>query len=169
MITKDDSVKFNWKVTGEPTLLFYQEDAGDDLNPGAQLLSYKLVARKGQKEDFLMQILTLLPDTSSHVIKLKTIRNGNALFALDTLQTQKWGTYFKVDQVQSFTDQPIVVVHGGRTAGLEAKGQVSGAFKGIPNSGPWEIRSFLTEAEMKDSTKIPGHLIIQARVIHQKN
>src|SRR5882757_917381 len=91
MITKDDSVKFNWKVTGQPTLLFYLEDAGDDLNPRAQLLSYKLVARKGEKQDFRIQTLTLLPDTSTYVIKLKTVRSGNTLFALDTLDIQRWG------------------------------------------------------------------------------
>src|SRR5882762_5440732 len=60
MITKDDSVKFNWRVSGKPTLLFYPDDADDPLNPGTRLLSYKLVAQKGKKEAFLEQTLTLL-------------------------------------------------------------------------------------------------------------
>jgi hypothetical protein len=168
MITKDDSVKFNWKVSGKPTLLFYQEDNDDQTNAGTRLLSFKLVAQKGRREAFLLQTLTLLPDTSTHEIRMKSIRNGNELFAIDTLDRQKWGTYFKLDLVNAQMKRPLTVIHGGRTVQLDAAGHSSAGFKGLPNSGPWEIRTSLTAAEISGEQKLPGHLFIQTRVIHQK-
>jgi hypothetical protein len=168
-ITKDDSVRFSWKVRGTPTLLSYQEDAGDPENPGKRYEYYKLVAKKGKKDSaFPVLGLTILPDTSVDYILINTVRTGDSAVAKATRDTLVWGRKFTLDRVASASGRSLTVIHLGNTAELDGAGQFSTAFKGLPNSGPWEFRIQLTEAEKKDSSRIPGRLMVKTIIIHQR-
>jgi hypothetical protein len=167
-ITKEDSVKFTWKVRGTPTLLQYQEDAGDPENPAKYYQYYKLVTKKGKKEvAYPVLGLTILPDTSTDYILINTIRRGDIAFASATRDTLVWGNYFILDQIYSASSRRLTVTHLGKTTDLNGNSNPSLDFKGLPNSGLWEISTQLTDAEKKDSTQIPGRLKIKTVIIHQ--
>jgi hypothetical protein len=166
-ITKNDSVQFIWKVRGTPTLLHWQEDAEDPENPGKYYAYYKLVVKKGKKDSALPTLgLTVLPDTSIDYIRINTIRRGDSAIAIDVRDTLIWGMRFVLDQVSSGSGRPLTVTHNGRTAQLDGTGSPSNALKGLPNSGPWELSTLLTESERKDTTRIPGRLMIKTIIIH---
>jgi hypothetical protein len=166
-ITNRDSVKFNWKIRGTPTLLFYAEDAGDDENPGKQFLTYKLVAHKGNNYPFSTIALTLVMDTSVDYIRINTIRHGDSAVAIGIKDTLLWGTQFMVGSIASNSKRSVSLRHLGKTTQLNAQGDQSAAFAGLTYSGPWEIRTLLSDAEKKDSSLIPPKLSIKAIVIHK--
>jgi hypothetical protein len=166
-ITEEDSVKFAWKLRGTPTLLHYQEDAGDPDNPGKYFQYYKLVAKKGKKEAAFPTLgLTVLPDTSVDYILINTTRKRDSAVAFGVRDTLEWGIHFLLDQVSSGSGRSLTITHLGRTVALDGEGSPSYAFKGLPNSGPWEFSTLLTNAEKKDSSLIPGRLMIKTIIIH---
>jgi hypothetical protein len=168
MITRADSVRFDWKISGAPVLLFYPEEADDEENPGKLYLNYKLVTHRNNKDAFATIMLTLLPDTAIDYIAIDTRRNGDSIFAIAVKDTAVWGHRFLVDSLSSSIRRPLTVIHSGRTAQLDAEGHMSAAFRDLPNSGPWEIRAPLTAAEKRDSTLIPGQLRVKTKLIYTK-
>ena len=164
MITRHDSIRFDWQVSGAPVMLFYSEDADDEENPGKLYLNYKLVAHKSNKDAFATIMLTLLPDTVIDYVAIDTRRSGDSAVAEAAKDTAVWGRRFLVDSLSSSVRRPLTVIHNGRTVQLDAAGHMSGAFRGLSNSGPWEIRTLLSEAEKKDTTLIPGTLRVKTKL-----
>lgn len=167
-ITDEDSVSFTWQVHGTPTLMFYEEDAGDDENPGKRYLYYKLVSHRGKKETtFPTLALTILKDTSVDYIVINTVRSGDSAVASAARDTLEWGRHFILDSVASNSGRSLTVTHLGKTAELDQEGHMSAALKGLPNSGLWEISTLLSGKEKKDTALIPGRLMIKTIIIHQ--
>lgn len=169
-ITREDSIRFSWQVRGKTQLTFHAEDVGDDGNPGKTYLMYKLVASKGGKEAASPNLgVTLVSDTVIDNIFINTKRVGDSVVASDSKDTLVWGTHFQLQTVASLSSRPVTVVHGGRIVELDAGGDVSTGLQGLVNSGPWVIRSLLTGEEKRDTTLIPGRLMLKTVVIHVKN
>jgi len=155
-IAKADSVQFNWKLKGKPTLLFYMDPASDDENPAKYYLSYKLVAQKGKKEvSFPTLSLTVLPDTSIDYIIIHTIHRGDSAIAIAVRDTA--------------SGRGLTVTHLGKTVTLDADGKMSAALDGLTNSGEWQISSPLSPEEKQDSSRIPGRLSIKTIIVHKKH
>ena len=169
-ITREDSLRFTWRVRGTPTLLFYTEDADDDENPGKQYFFYKLVAQKKGKEAVFPTLgITLLRDTAIDNIYINTTRSGDSAVAIGNKDSAAWGTHFLLESVVSLSHRSLTVIHGGKTIELDADGHSSAGLKGLCNSGPWTIRTLLSAAEKKDTTLIPGRLQVKTIVIYSKN
>jgi len=169
-ITKEDSVRLTWRVRGKPVLLFYTEDAGDDENPGKQYLTYKMVAQKGSKEaTYPPLVLTLHTDTSIDNIIINTRRSGDSAIATGIRDISEWSTHFLLDSLSSPRHRALTVLHAGNTIELSADGRKHAAPPGLTNSGEWEIRTLLSDAEKKDSSLIPPRLLVKTIIIHTKN
>ena len=169
-IAKADSVQFNWKLKGKPTLLFYMDPASDDENPAKYYLSYKLVAQKGKKEvSFPTLSLTVLPDTSIDYIIIHTIHRGDSAIAIAVRDTLEWGYHFVIAGLASASGRGLTVTHLGKTVTLDADGKMSAALDGLTNSGEWQISSPLSPEEKQDSSRIPGRLSIKTIIVHKKH
>jgi hypothetical protein len=167
-ITKTDSVQFTWQVRGIPTLLHYQEDAEDPDIPKKEYAFYKLVAKRGKKEVAYPTLgLTILPETSVDYILINTIKRGDSAIAIAIRDTLVWGKRFILDSVASGSNRNMTVTHLGKTVVLKGNGAYSSSLKGLPNSGLWELGILLSPDEIKDSTRIPGRLMIKTIIIHQ--
>lgn len=151
-------------------MTFHAEDARDDENPGKTYLMYKLVASKGGKEAASPNLgVTLVSDTVIDNIFIDTKKVRDSVVASDSKDTLVWGTHFLLQTVASLSRRPVTVVHGGRIVELDAMGDTSRGLQGLVNSGPWVIRSLLTDAEKRDTTLIPGRLVLKTVVIHVKD
>ena len=168
-ITREDSIRFIWRVRGETQIVFHVEDAGDDENPQKRYLMYKLVARKGGKEAASPNLgITLVPDTVVDYVIIDTKRVRDSAIAVDTKDTLVWGTHFLLDRVSSLSHRPMSIAHGGQTVVLDGSGTTSMDFRGLPNSGRWRMGILLTDAEKRDTTLIPAKLQVRTVVVHTK-
>jgi hypothetical protein len=158
-ITKDDSVKINWKVRGKPSLLFHEKNNVD--NEGTKFLEYTLVVRKKGIDSSRMIQVIVLPGVSSDMIVFATTRNRDTLIADGIKNEQRWPDQFHIVSVASASNRDLEVTHSGKTAKLDAVGTPTGIFEGTTVKGTWELRSLLSETEKKDIRTAPSTLRIK--------
>jgi hypothetical protein len=168
-ITADDSVKMNWSVRGQPTLLTHTDTAVNDPdNPQYETREYTLVVQKKGKEVKKTALVNVLPVLSADDIVFTTVRKGDTLVAAGEKNSQRWGTRFVIQTVSSGSRRELTVSHNGRTAQLSQDGSASGLLAGLPNSGDWEITTLLTAAEKADTGSIPGKLRVHSIILYTK-
>ena len=164
-ITAHDSIRVNWSVRGKPTLLIH---TGSTDQPGFELREYSLVVEKNGKQAGRRAVVNVLPALSADMIEFDCERKGDTLIAIGEKNKQRWGDYFTLRDVRSFSGRPLWVSHGGRSAALPADSSISAIFSGLSNSGPWEIKTLLTPEEKKDPGSLPGSLQVQTMLIFKK-
>lgn len=168
-ITAADSVKVNWSARGKATLITHTDTAINDPDDRRyELREFTLVVQKNGKDKKQVAQVNVLPAESADDIIFSTIRNGDTLIASGEKNVLRWGTYFKIKTAASASARELIVVHGEKTATLAKDGTPSVLFAGISNSGNWEIKSLLTEAEKTDSSTIPARLRIHTIIIYGK-
>lgn len=170
IINQNDSVKFYWKISnGSPILLFSQEDANDDENPGKHYLYYKLVVQKGQKQASSPTLaLTILKDSAVDNIVVSTQRHGDSLIGLGNKDSLEWGHKFILNGISTVLNRKLFIQHLQKNTEIIGAGSLSTQLNGLPNSGEWYISTLLTDAEKRDTTLIPAKLKIKTFLLHQK-
>lgn len=168
-ITKEDSIRFSWQARGKTQLIFYPVNAGDEQNPGKIYLMYKLVATKGGKAAASPNLgVVMVGDTVVDNIYINTRRVGDSAVAAGDKDSLVWGSQFRLETVASLSRRSLTVIHNGKSVELDGSGKASTALRGLVNSGPWTISTPLTDAEKRDTTLIPGRLMIKTIVVHAK-
>lgn len=168
-ITAMDSVKVNWKVSGKPTLLIHENDrtGGEDNYP--KYLELTLVAQKNGKEARqFIQVIVLPTESVDTIVFVVAGLHGDTLLAAGEKNITRWGDHFRLGAVASASGRSLLVTHGGRTVLLEGQNPDTVGFRGMPNSGPWEIRSLLTDAEKRDPAIAPATLRLRTNLLYQK-
>ena len=164
-ITSADSIKVNWDVSGKPTLLIHENDVA-----GGKYLELTLVAqKKGKEARQFIQVVVLPPlSVDTIIFPVAGSLHGDTLLAAGEKNISRWGDHFRLGSVASASGRPLWVTHGGKTAMLDGSGPDTVSFRGMTNSGPWEIRALLSEAEKRDPAAIPATLRLRTNLIYQK-
>jgi hypothetical protein len=165
-ITAADSIKVNWDVSGKPTLLIHENEA-DTIHPKS--LELTLVVQKNDKvkRDFI-QVIVLPRESVDTIVFPITALHGDTLIASGEKNKARWGDHFELTAVTSASGRPLLVRHGGKTAVLDRQNPDTVTFRGMANSGPWEIRSLQTDAEKKDPATTPPTLRLRTNLLYKK-
>lgn len=161
-VTSKDSVRFNWDITGTPTLLFHEEPVTDSLEP--HYLEFKLVVKKGKDEVSRPIEIIVLPKQSSNLIVFSTTLSGDTLVAADEKNPERWGNRFEIQSIASACNRKLTVSHAAINAEVDELGTLTTAFAGTPVEGPWSFKSLMTEAEKADHTLAPETLRIKINI-----
>lgn len=165
-ISNIDSVQLRWKVRGKPVLLTHVQELPDRRDGLLRRLEYTLVVQKNGKEQTkFIEVDVLKPDSYTDIV-FNVLRKGDSLYASGIKDVQKWGTKFVIDGVANPATRNLLIIHENKAIKVVA-GDSTDVFKGTPVSGHWDIRTNLSEEEMKDSSLIPFRLIIHAHITHQ--
>ena len=190
-ITAADSIKVNWEVSGKPTLVIHENEVGGSAPGGnggsiqvgngggsaiekegaihAKYLELTLVAQKNGKEARqFIQVIVLPPASVDTVVFPVGSLHGDTLLAAGEKNISRWGDHFRLGSVASASGRPLLVTHGGKTVVLDGQHSDTVIFRDMTNSGSWEIRSLLTDAEKRDPTTTPATLRLRTTLIYQK-
>ena len=164
-ITAADSLRVNWEVSGKPTLLIHEKEVAD-----AKYMELTLVAQKrGKEARQFIQVVVLPPQSVDTVVfRVSDSLHGDTLLAAGEKNIGRWGDHFRLGGVASASGRPLWVTHGGRTVLLDGAGTDTEEFQGLVNSGLWEIRAVLTDAEKRDHTIILPVLRLRTNLIYHK-
>ena len=161
-ITKGDSVTLNWKIKGNPTLLFDQRKITHPGNDSLEVLEFTLSIEKNKKEKHIKRQVSVLPAESMDKVILATSDlKGDTLIATGIKDTLLWAN-LEIISVSSASKRTLIVLHNDIRSQLDSSGVISNAWDGSKYSGEWKIMTILTDAEKKDSSIIPGQLEIKA-------
>lgn len=152
-ISANDTLQFNWDVTGHPTLLYHQRNItgpGTPDSAAVRYLEFTLVAQKNGKEAKKMIQVVTQPVNSTDSVVCATGLHGDTLIASCTKDSIRWGNNYRVVTVSSGSRRPLNVSHAGTTTLLDAAGTPSHAFEGTALNGAWRMSSLLTAAEKAD-------------------
>lgn len=175
-ITAADSVKVNWDVSGKPTLMIHEQNAaGGNAGPGAaetgveKFLELTLVAQKNGKEKRqFIQVIVLPGESVDTIVFPVSALHGDTLIAAGEKNIGRWGDHFQLTSVASASGRPLLVQHGGKTILLDAQTPDTLTFGGMSNSGAWEIRSLMTNAEKSDPSQAPPTLRLRTFLLYKK-
>jgi hypothetical protein len=176
-ITAADSVKVNWEVSGKPTLLIHEQEAAGGANTGPgtaeaggeKFLELTLVAQKNGKEKRqFIQVIVLPRESVDTIVFPISMLHGDTLIAAGEKNSGRWGDHFQLISVESASGRPLLVQHGGKTALLDGQNPDTTSFRGMANSGNWEIRSLLTDMEKNDPSKTPPTLRLRTHLLYKK-
>lgn len=163
-VTSADSIKVNWEVVGKPTLLIHENAAGGGPE---KLLELTLVAQKnGKSARNFVQVIILPQESVDTIVFPVTALHGDTLIAAGEKNVARWGDHFQLGAVASASGRPLLVTHAGKTTLLNGVDSVT--FRGISNSGPWEFRTLLTDAEKRDPTTTPATLRLRTTLLYKK-
>jgi hypothetical protein len=172
-VTAADSIKVNWEVSGKPTLLIHENVAGGGNGGGSKTggpelyLELTLVAQKNGKEARqFIQVVVLPPESVDTIVFVVSALHGDTLIAAGEKNITRWGDHFLLGDVASASGRPLLITHAGKTALVQDVDSVT--FRGVSNSGPWEIRSLLTDAEKRDPTIAPATLRLRTKLLYKK-
>ncbi|HWK05185.1 MAG TPA: hypothetical protein VNS58_16205 [Puia sp.] len=159
-ITAADSVKVNWEVSGKPTLLIHEAEERMELT---------LVAQKNGKEARqFIQVIVLPPGSVDTIIFPVGGAQGDTLLAAGEKNSTRWGDHFQLGSVASASGRPLLVTHGGKTVWLDGQNPDTVTFRGMANSGLWEIRSLMTDAEKTNPATAPAVLRLRTKLLYKK-
>jgi hypothetical protein len=171
-VSSADSIIMRWKIRGKPTMLF---DRIWMANPGAdslQLLEFTLVAEKGTKEPaHLKKQVILLPRASRSTLYIRMdslSASGDSLIAISTNDTMRWQNVY-IMSLSNYSGRELVVSHAGRTKELNKGSSDDNNWADLPYGGLWEIKSPLSESEIKDHSLIPARIELQVTIKPGKN
>jgi len=157
-----------WSAHGDTAMTLQLEVrlAGKpDAEPVPEILKLRLVARKSNKEVVADQELIQLPPTSVRGLALPTRIEGKAVIASGSTDAAVWNERVQVLTVAASNHRAVEVRHAGKAASLGSEGVASEALRGTPFCGWWDLRSALTDAELKDPSIRPTDLEIQVTVV----
>ncbi len=162
VISKGDSVFLNWKIKGQPTLMFDQRKIAHSSNDSLEILEFTLSVEKNGKVKYIKRQVSVLPAESSDRVTFSiTGLQGDTLIADGIKDTLLWKNY-EIVSLSTVTGRTLIISHAGTVAEIKKPGVSSDNWRGKPYAGYWKIMSILTEAEKKDNTIIPNSLEIQA-------
>jgi len=164
-MTADDTLKVNWDVKGNPTLLVHETELPDS---AGKVLEMKLVVEKGGKEVNRVVQVEVVPKNSTTSITFGTELRGDTLIAEDDKNPGVWGDRFEILSVSNASNRPLTVTHAGRTASLDETGTPSNAFAGTPVEGRWSFKSLLTAAEKANHALLPERLQINTTITYKR-
>ena len=173
-IIADDSLKINYKIKGNPTLIVHERLIPEDSeNAGAsglplKYLEFTLVVQKGKKETRRFVQVVVLPKETTNEIVFPTYLHGDTLIAAGEKNAERWGDKFSILTVTSGSGRQLLVKHANRSSRLDKNGVICTDFKGTLVEGRWEIRSILTEGEKKDMSSAPSTLRIIATLEYKR-
>jgi hypothetical protein len=72
-----------------------------------------------------------------------------------------WGSRVEIASLRPCQNRSLTVQHAGRSAVI-AQGTTSEALSGTSLAGPWELRSTLSDAELKTPSRRPKELGVLA-------
>ncbi len=187
-ITAADSIKANWDVSGKPTLLIHENNVSNEENAAggiqvagggngqgqagtihSKFMELTLVAQKNGKEKRqFIQVIVLPRESMDTIVFPITALHGDTLIAAGEKNKARWGDHFALTSVTSASGRPLLVSHGGKIAVLDGQKPDTITFRGMANSGPWEIRSLQTDAEKRDPATTPAALRLLTNLLYQK-
>ena len=167
-VSSKDSVILSWKVRGKPSMRFDQLRIANPPGDSLHLLQFSLVVEKGNKKPaHQTQSVTVLPGLSMQLMPVRIIAiSGDSLVAKGITDTLLWRNYF-VYSVTGNENRPLVVTHNNITDLLPDSVTESFAWKQLPYSGEWEVKTQLTKPEKDDHSKIPDRIVLKV-MIHKK-
>jgi hypothetical protein len=168
-VTAADSIKVDWEVSGKPTLLIHEKGMGGGGSAGGpeKYLELTLVAQKNGKEARqFIQVIVLPPISVDTIFLTVKALHGDTLIAMGEKNVSRWGDHFQLGAVASASGRPMWVTHAGKM--VLVNGSDSLSFRGVSNSGPWEFRSLLTDAEKREHPIAPTTLSLQTILLYNK-
>ena len=156
-----------WDAKGETALAVQEEasevGASNCVASGQQTLALTLAAHSSSDEVERRAELVELQPNATEPIALRT----NAIKATEVVASGDknpalWHKSVEVATISACQNRPITVQHDGKSAIVAPGNEPSGALAGTPLSGRWELRSTLTDAEMKTPSLRPKELTVMA-------
>ena len=158
-----DSVQLHWTARGKTSLLFDQLQQANPPGDSLHLLEFTLVAEKGNKPIAHQKRQVLLLTGQSHsilVLRMDSLSaKEDSLIAIGINDTLRWKGV-AIQTVTADANRPLLVSHAGKTALLSGNSTVSAEWTNLPYSGPWEVKSPLSDAERNNHSLIPTRILL---------
>jgi len=117
-----------------------------------------------EKRQFI-QVIVLPRESVDTIVFPISVLHGDTLIAAGEKNKARWGDHFELTAVASASGRPLLVKHGGKMAVLDRQNPDTVTFRGMANSGPWEIRSLMTDTEKKDPARTPPTLRLRTNLL----
>lgn len=158
-VSVGDSIKLHWKARGRPVMVVHEKTSADDpanIKPGDRLIEFMLTFKNSEK--FKPVRIKVTPRETDDTIFLRTSDiHGDTLLASGTRSQED---FFLLHAVTSIMDREIIVWHENKMIVLEHNGSSTFEFNDTPVGGEWKLGTFLSPAEKKDPSVVPGELKI---------
>jgi len=165
--TSADSLRFHWKVRGEPTLMFDRIRIASPPDDSLDILEFTLSVKKnGIDSSRKLQVVIRATETSDRVVIPVESLSGDTIIARGMKDRARWEN-FKIIGLINVMRRPLLVFHSGVSAVFADSGAVSTRWKDLSYSGDWEIRARMTDEEKKNHHLIPDRFEVGA-IIQKK-
>ena len=142
-ICAGDTVRITFKTRGKPHLIAVRR-------PGSvtDTTTYIVVAESHGKIAYSpADVVTFSPAAEPSLTFSTDLLGQDSLTAVDTLSVEAWPDHVRLDQVSSASGRALVLRHAGKEAVVAAGNEGSGAWRGLPVSGQWELHAGLLPGE----------------------
>jgi len=160
-----DSIRTNWQVRGEATLLIHDRRI-PDADTNVRLRELTLVVQKNGKEVSQKVQVTVLPNGATDRIVFRTALHGDTLVAAGYNNALRWGDAFVIRTTKNTSGRQLEIRHAGKVLHCDDGNPPDTTFSSTPVKGEWEFRSLLSPAEKSNHQLAPERLAIQITVQH---
>jgi hypothetical protein len=156
-----------WDARGETALAIQEEPsegaASDCLASGQETFALTLTSHSQSNEvERRVELVQLHANATEPIALRANAVEGTNVVATGEKNPGLWESRVEVATIASCQNRPITVEHAGKSAVIVPGNEPSDALSGTPLSGAWELRSTLTDPEVKTPSLRPKELIVLA-------
>jgi hypothetical protein len=158
-----DSVHISWKVRGTPHL-----ETARRTEDSVEIIRYTIVSESHGKRAFSSKdVVTFTPAVPTVFVAETAMQGNDTLVARDSARTAVWHSLVQVGVVGTDSGRQLLVRHAGREGVIGPDRKGNAVWRGLPVSGPWEIRSGLQRGEIPGNPAHhpPQHLSIRVGLV----
>jgi hypothetical protein len=169
VLCEGDKAVVTWDAKGTTALAIQQEPSErgteDCFARGRETFAVTLSARSGSDEVESRAELVQLQSAATEPVALRTnaVEDGYVVVASGDKNPALWDSRVEVASIQACQNRSITVQHAGRSV-VVGPGAESVALAGTSVSGLWELRSKLTDEEVKTPSLRPKELTVLATI-----
>lgn len=166
VLCEGERAVMTWEAKGKAAIAVQEEPSqvgGQDcIASGRETFAVTLAAGSGSDEVERRAELVQLQSNATEPIALHTNAvQGSNVVASGNKNPALWDSRVEVESLRTCQNRPITVQHAGRSAAI-GPGTTSDTLAGTSISGYWELRSALTDEEMRTPSLRPKELTILA-------
>jgi hypothetical protein len=166
VLCEGEKAVVTWDARGETALSIQEEPsevgAADCVAAGRETFAVTMAARSGSEEVERTSEFVQLQTNATEPVALRTNAvEGTDVAAIGEKNPELWDAHVEIATIRACQNREMTVKHAGRSARV-SPGTASDALDGTPLSGSWELRSRLTDEEVKTPGLRPKVLAVLA-------
>jgi len=167
VLCEGEKAVVTWDAKGETALAVQEEPsaiAGSGcVGSGRETLAFTLAARSGSDEvERRVEFVQLQANATEPIVLRTTAVEGTDVVASGEKNPALWDSRVEVATISACQSRSIAVQHDGKSVVIVPGKEPSDALVGTPLSGAWELRSRLTDEELKTPSVRPKQLTVMA-------